>query len=95
MKQLIRLTEGDLHQIIENAVRRTINEISKDTVDNFHKGRIKQSLGKRPYSDAFKRRADRDYKYVVPDNNPNISPLDAANRDSINRTLDNYRKMHP
>lgn len=38
--------------------------------------------------------AYRDYKYVVPDNNRNISPLDAANRDSVNNTLDNYRKMH-
>ena len=74
--------------------RGTINEISKNTIDNFHKGRIKQALGKRPYSDAFKRKTYRDYKYMVPDNNPNISPLDAANRDSVNRTLDNYRKMH-
>ena len=30
MKQIIRLTEGDLHRIIENAVRRIVKEYGKD-----------------------------------------------------------------
>lgn len=34
MKKLIRLTEGDLRRIVENSVRRTLNEISYDTVAN-------------------------------------------------------------
>lgn len=30
MKQIIRLTESDLHRIIENAVRRIVKECGKD-----------------------------------------------------------------
>lgn len=30
MKKIIRLTEGDLHRIIENAVRRIVKEYGKD-----------------------------------------------------------------
>ena len=30
MKQIIRLTESDLHRIIENAVRRIVKEYGKD-----------------------------------------------------------------
>jgi len=30
MKKLIRLTEGDLHRIVEGAVERTLNEISSN-----------------------------------------------------------------
>lgn len=30
MKKIIRLTEGDLHRIIENAVRRIVKEYGQD-----------------------------------------------------------------
>lgn len=34
MKQLIRLTEGDLHRIVENSVRKTLNELDWRTYRN-------------------------------------------------------------
>ena len=34
MKQRVRLTEGDLHRIVKESVRRIINELSDDTIDS-------------------------------------------------------------
>lgn len=34
MKKLIRLTEGDLHRIVENSVRKTLNELDWKTYRN-------------------------------------------------------------
>ena len=34
MRKLVRLTEGDLHRIVENSVRKALNEISTDTIGN-------------------------------------------------------------
>ena len=39
MKQLIRLTEGDLHQIVENCVRKALNELAPQTYQNYANGR--------------------------------------------------------
>lgn len=46
MKKLIRLTESDLHRIIENSVRRTLNEISYDTVANAYGKASNQNINK-------------------------------------------------
>lgn len=66
-KKLIRLTEGDLHRIIENSVHKVLNELDGRTVAGYVQGRENQRYGDREYSDAMKRRAMRDYvngKYV-------------------------------
>ena len=34
MKKIIRLTESDLHRIIENSVRRVIRETKNDDIEN-------------------------------------------------------------
>lgn len=55
MKQIIRLTEGDLHRII----RKSINEITKDspeTIASYALGRDLQARGLRPLSNAQKRK---------------------------------------
>lgn len=40
MKKLIRLTEGDLHRIIENAIKRTLNEIGDTEKGQYALGRL-------------------------------------------------------
>jgi len=40
MKKLIRLTEGDLHRIIEGAVKRTLNEIGDTPRGQYMLGRL-------------------------------------------------------
>ena len=56
MKQLIRLTESDLHRIIENCVRKTLNELAPQTYQNYANGRWQQSMNKRGYSPALSRK---------------------------------------
>ena len=41
-KQIIRLTEGDLHRIIKESVNNVLNEISNDLRYNYIQGRAKQ-----------------------------------------------------
>lgn len=60
-KKLIRLTEGDLHRIIENSVHKVLNELDNRTVAGYIEGREDQMFGTRPYSDAMKRRGMRDF----------------------------------
>ena len=86
MKKLIRLTEGDLHRIIENSVHNVLNELDSRTVAGYIQGRDKQSTGGREYSDAMKRRSIRDFVYKGDTGNANgndswrsyNSPEDAA-----------------
>ena len=40
MKQLIRLTEGDLHQIVENCVRKVMNEIGDTPRGQYMLGKL-------------------------------------------------------
>ena len=55
MKKLIRLTEGDLHRIIENSVKRALNEVDWRTYANYARGREAQANGQRPLSPAQQR----------------------------------------
>lgn len=73
MKKLIRLTEGDLHRIIENSVKRALNEV-------MYKG---QSLHGNNESDWYAVANERNVQ--GPNYNPNAMNRDYSN----GRTLPN------
>lgn len=83
-KKLIRLTEGDLHRIIENSVHTVLNELDNRTVTGYIQGRGLQSVGNRDYSDAMKRRAMRDYVNGKYEGTITKNPREVANLNAEN-----------
>lgn len=61
MKKLIRLTEGDLHRIIEGAVKRTLNEIGDTPRGQYMLGR----LAARQHEDGNYDKYNNTYYYAV------------------------------
>lgn len=69
MKKLVRLTEGDLHNIVKNSVRRAINEIGDTPKGQYALGRLANRYNKDKSSSIEK------YAYnaqLNSDNNPDL-----------------------
>lgn len=87
MKKLIKLTESDLHRIVENSIKSVLNELDDRTIAGYQQGRYSQVKGERDYSDAMKRRSMRDLvynrKYPARYNNPAKTPKEVADRYAV------------
>lgn len=59
MKQIIRLTEGDLHRIVKGCVKNALNELDARTYASYSLGRDLQAKGFRPLSKAAQRKLSR------------------------------------
>lgn len=66
MKRRIRLTESDLHRIVKEAVRRTITEITDDTINSAigkSRDKLNKSLSQYGQNDPRSRRAKEQFEF--------------------------------
>lgn len=105
-KQVMRLTESDLHKVIKESVKRVLNEIGDTPKGQYALGALasRKNNGLAPSSDGFDRSIDHyaskqrkqklghDVSYV-PTDNPNLDYLNNINpmRDSYDLGFRDYK----
>lgn len=64
-RQIIRINESQLRQIVTESINRVLDEISASTVNNYMQGRAEQSRGERPISNAIWHKYAKEYRRRV------------------------------